>query len=180
MAVRVRAKKLDAEGLWNFALSALAGRAHSTAELRRKLVRKAEVLSDVNATVSRLREYGMLDDRKFSEAFASARLANRGHGKMRVLRDLRAKQIAPGVAEKAVAETFAETNEQELVEKYLERKYRGKDLPSLLRDEKNFAGAFRRLRLAGFSSAATLSVLKRYNSRADEFDSDEEEPPIEP
>ncbi|HLH01982.1 MAG TPA: regulatory protein RecX [Bryobacteraceae bacterium] len=169
MAVRGRSNKLDAEALWNYALTVLAGRAHSTAELRRKLVRKAEVLSDVNATLARLREYGMLDDRKFSEAFASARLENQGHGKMRVLRDLRAKQVAPGVAQKAVEASFAQTDERALAEKYLERKYRGKNLAELLKEEKHFAAAFRRLRTAGFSAGTTFAVLKSHHAGADEF-----------
>jgi regulatory protein len=175
MAVRRTSKKLDAEGLWNFALKALAVRAHSTAELRRKLIGKAQLPSDVTATLARLREYGMLDDGKFSETFAAARLTNQGHGKLRVLRDLRAKHVPPAVAEKAVAASFADSDERELAEAYLTRKYRGKNLSEFLREEKNFAAAYRRLRLGGFSSQATIYVLKRYNSRADEFEAETED-----
>jgi regulatory protein len=95
---------------------------------------------------------------------------------MRVLRDLRARQVSPAVAEKAVAASFEGTDERQLAESYLERKYRGKNLREFLQEEKNFAAAFRRLRLAGFGTSATLAVLKRYNGRADEFEAPEEEP----
>lgn len=174
MAERRVSRKLDNEALWNFALNALAGRAHSTAELKRKLMRRAECPSDVTATLSRLREYGMLDDRKFSESYAAARLANQGFGKFRVLRDLRAKQVSAPIAEQAVAKTFETTDEKELAEAFLARKYRGRDLPQFLTDQKNFAAAYRRLRLAGFSSAATLTVLKNYSHRSEEWLAEED------
>ena len=35
-------RHLDAEGLWNYALRALGGRAHSSGEMREKLGRRAE------------------------------------------------------------------------------------------------------------------------------------------
>ena len=72
--------------------------------------------------------------------------------------------------------TFAETNETELIEAFLKRKYRGKQLGAFLGEEKNLAGAFRRLRYAGFSAGASIRVLKRYASRADELEEIEQEP----
>ena len=161
-------KKLSGEALWEYALRVLGGRAYSASELRQKLRRRAESPDDVNAVMSKLREYGLADDQRFSELFAAARLANAGFGQFRVLQELRSKQVAPAIAEQAVAGAFAGTDEKELAEKLLLRKYRGKDLAAFLSEEKNLASAYRRLRTAGFSSAATLSVLKRYSQRAGE------------
>ncbi|HEY7209526.1 MAG TPA: regulatory protein RecX [Bryobacteraceae bacterium] len=175
MAARRGSRKLDSQALWDFALGALAGRAHSAAELKRKLMRRAELPSDVIATLSRLREYGLLDDQKFSDSYAAARLANQGFGKFRVLRDLRARQVAANIADKAVKAAFASTDERELAANFLLRKYRGKDLSEVLQDDKNFAAAYRRLRVAGFSSGAALDVLRRYNRRANEWEPGEEE-----
>jgi regulatory protein len=62
-----------------------------------------------------------------------------------------------------------------LIEAFLKRKYRGKDLGPLLKEEKNLASAFRRLRYAGFSSSESIRVLKRYASRAEELELMEEE-----
>ena len=176
MATVRRPKKLDPEALWSYALRILGGRAHAAAELRRKLLQKAQSQSDVTAVMAKLREYGLTDDKKFSEAFASSRLANQGMGRFRVLRDFRSKQVASNVAEEAVGAVFAETDERQLAENFLVRKYRGKDLSSFLHEEKNLAAAYRRLRTAGFSSNATLSVLKRFSRRAEEFEETEEPP----
>jgi regulatory protein len=167
-------KKLAREALWDYALRVLSNRAHSSIELSRKLHRRAQSSLDVSSVMSKLREYGLVDDKKFSESFASARLANSGVGRFRILRELRAKQVSPVIAESAVSEAFAGTNEEELAESFLLRKYRGKDMAAFLAEEKNLAAAYRRLRTGGFSTAASLSVLKRYSRRAKDFDEVEE------
>ena len=102
MATRSKPKKLDANGLWNYALRALGTRAHSVSELRQKLSRRADSPQAVSETMSKLSEYALTDDRKFSEALASARLQNQGFGRFRVLNELRSKRVAPSVAEKAI------------------------------------------------------------------------------
>lgn len=163
MAAPRRPKKLSGDALWEYALRALASRSHSTAELRRKLVRRAESVADVGATVTKLLEYKLLDDRKYSANFASSRLANEGFGRFRVLRDLHAKQVPQAVAQRAVAEIFEETDEQALAEGFLLRKYRGKDLPAFLGEPKNLASAYRRLRTAGFTSSVSFSTLKKFS-----------------
>jgi len=162
---------LDQEGLWALALRALGGRAQSSGELREKLRRRAQSQKDVDAVLARLKDAGYLNDRHFAENYAAARLENQGFGKMRVLRDLRQRRVAPQLAEKVTEEAFRDSNETELIEQFLQRKHRGKDLPAFLGDEKNLASVFRRLRYAGFSAGASIRVLKRYASQADELES---------
>jgi len=162
MATRKEPAKLDINGLWDYALRILARRPHSVSELKTKLGRRASSPADLTQTLGKLREYGLTNDRKFSEAFASARLQNQGHGRFRVLRDLRARRVAPEVAEDAISKTFQDVDELELVQQYLERKYRGRDLRAMLQEEKTLATVYRRLRLAGFSSSNSLTVLRRY------------------
>jgi len=169
MAVRTKPKKLDENALWSYALRALGQRAHSSNELRQKLARRAQSPSDLNAALAKLREYGFLDDGKFSDAFAAARLQNRGFGRVRVLRELRSKRVAPSLAERAVEKAFSGTDEDELIQQFLARKYRGKNLAEFLAEEKNLAGAYRRLRTAGFSSGRVLTVLKQYTKKAEEW-----------
>ena len=159
MATR-KPKRLNSDGLWDYALRALGRRPHSEAELRQKLGRRAANPNDVAGTLARLREYGLADDRKFSELFAAARLQNEGFGRFRVLRDLRGKRVPPAIAGSAVEQVFAGTEEADLANAFLERKYRGKNLAEFLSQQKNLASAYRRLRTAGFSSAIALSVLK--------------------
>jgi len=171
-------KLLSPEELWNYSLRLLAQRPYSLAELKTKLSRRSESPSVIAETVAKLQEYGIADDEKFSEAFASSRLQNDGFGRARVLRDLRAKRVPRPVAEKAVAKTFEQTEERQLAAQFLQRKYRNKNLGELLRDQKQFASAYRKLRLAGFSSSVSLSLLKEYANGAAEWmqpEADEDE-----
>jgi regulatory protein len=170
MAGRRIPSKLDESGLWDYALRVLARRAYSSGELKQKLAARAERYSDVDATMVKLREYGFADDRKFSESFAGSRLQNQGFGRLRVLSELRSRRIAPAIAASAVEKAFAGTDELRLIQNFLERKYRGKDLAQFLQEEKNLASAYRRLRTAGFSSTGSITVLKRYSRRAGEWD----------
>jgi regulatory protein len=174
MAARRKPEKLDENGLWTYALRALGQRAHSAGELKQKLARRAESPAALRATLAKLREYGFTDDAKFAEAFAAARLENRGFGRSRVLSELRSRRIAPGIAEQAVDKAFRGTDERRLAREFLARKYRGKDLRDFLADEKNLAGAYRRLRMAGFGSSSVLSVLKQYSSKAEDWQEVEE------
>jgi regulatory protein len=165
-----KSKLLDAEALLNHALRLLGGRAYSMGELREKMRQRAERAESIDGVIAKLKEAGYLDDRKFAENYAAARLENQGFGKMRVLRDLRQRRVAPQLAEKVTEQTFQSTDEIELIEAFLKRKFRGKQLGPFLKDPKNLAAAFRRLRYAGFSSVASIRVLKRYSSQAEGLD----------
>src|SRR5258708_38650592 len=90
--------RLSAEALWDFAVKTLGARAYSTGELRRKLIQKAERAADVDEAISRLRDYGYLNDRRFAESYAGFRLENQGLGKSRVLRDVRQRNVSSGLA----------------------------------------------------------------------------------
>jgi regulatory protein len=129
----------------------------------------------VDSVLAKLREYGYLDDRVFAAAFAGARKENQGHGRERVVRDLRARQVPAAIAETAAAATYADADEVALIEAYLARKFRGKDLPEYLGEPAHMASAFRRLRYAGFSASNAIRVLKRFSERAEELDGTEEE-----
>src|ERR1700685_4544252 len=109
---------LDAAALWEYALRVLAGRAHSSGELREKLRGRAEPPADVDPTVARLKEYGYLDDRQFAESFAAARLENEGLGKGRVLADLSRRRVAPAVAQQTVGKVYENVSEGSLAEDF--------------------------------------------------------------
>ena len=170
MGARTNPKKLNGEQLWEYALRALGQRAHSESELRQKLLRRAEKTPEVESTLAKLREYGLTDDRKFSETFAAARLENQGFGSFRVLRELRAKRVAPAAAAEAIAKTYGATSESELIDAFLRRKYRNQNLQELLQEQKNVASVYRRLRNAGFSNSASIAALKRYTNATEEWD----------
>lgn len=169
---------LDAAGLWEYAVKALAGRAHSTGELREKLRRKAARATDIDPTIARLKESGYLDDRKYAENFATARLENEGLGRTRVLADLARRRVAPAVAQRTVGKVYEEVDEQALAEQFVRRKFRMAARDSLFREEKEMASAYRRLLRAGFRSSTILTVLKKFARDPDLLDGFE--PPEEP
>jgi regulatory protein len=171
-------KLFDREKLMNAALRALGMRGHSAGELRDKLRRRGSQ-EDVDAVMASLKEAGYLDDRQFAENYAATRLQNH-LGKMRVIRDLRQRRVAPNLAQQVTEEAYRDTNEAALIEEFLQRKYRGKQLGTFLADEKNLSAAFRRLRYAGFSAGASISALKRYARAAETLDALESEDPGQP
>jgi regulatory protein len=158
---------------------ALGARAHSVGELRQKLERRAQRAGDVPDVLARLKQCGYLDDKTYAEAVASWRLDSQGLGKARALSDLRKRRVAPSVAEKAVAKVYSESDEVALVESFLRRKYRNVALDKFLSEPKNLASAYRRLRVAGFSSANSLRVLKRFAREPELLDGLEDEGRVE-
>jgi regulatory protein len=167
-------KLLDQEGLMSYAAHALSARALSQGEMRDRLKRRAALQADVPEVLRRLKEAGFLNDRKLADSFAGWRRDNQGLGKARVMRDLMTRRVAPGVAKLAVDAAYAETDEIALIETFLARKYRGKNLGELLGEEKNLASAFRKLRGAGFSGGNSIRVLKRYAAEAEQLEAMEE------
>jgi regulatory protein len=168
---------LNADALWSYALKALASRAHSTGELREKLRRRAARAADVDDVLARLKQDGYLDDRRFAESFAAARLANDRQGRVRVLQDLRQRRVAPALAEKTVREVYTDVDEQKLIEEWIRRKYRLADRDNLFQEEKDLAAAYRRLLRAGFRSGEILRALKKFAKNPDLLDAFE--PPAE-
>lgn len=168
-------KTLEEPALFEYAVRSLASRGQSQGQMRDKLRRRAAHPGDIDTVLARLKELGYLDDRRFAESFASGRLQNQGLGKLRVLRELRQRRVAPALADKVVGETYLESDETVLIGAWLERKYRGKDLAQWLKEPKNLASAFRRMRLAGFSPANSIQALKTYASGAADIDALAEE-----
>lgn len=154
--------RLDTDALWEYALKLLAGRAHSAGELKRKLTLKAARAADVDATISRLKEYRYLDDRRFAENFAEARRDAGRFGRARVLRDLRERRVAPSMAEHTVEKVYRDVNEEEWIEAFLRRKYRLTPRDNLLQDDKDLASAYRQLLRAGFRPGDVIRTLKRF------------------
>ena len=155
-------RPLDAEGLWSYALKALGGRAHSTGELREKLRRRAERVSDIDEVIARLKDSGYLDDKRFAEGFASARLSNDRMGRGRVIQDLRQRRVAPAVAESTVKRVYEEVDEQALIEDWIRRKYRTAPREGLFQDEQDLGAAYRRMLRAGFRTGEILRALKKF------------------
>ncbi len=175
---RAHPKRLEMEELVAYAARTLAARAQSSSEMREKLKRRAVRETDVDLVIARLKDAGYLNDHRFAESFAHWRRDNDGFGKARVMHDLMTRRVAPALARQAAEDAFKETDETAMIEQFLARKYRGKDLGALLQADKHLASAYRKLRAAGFSVGHSIRVLKRYAAAADQLE--DMEPPDVP
>ncbi len=158
--------RLAREALESYAHKALAARPMSEGQMRTKLLAKAENPADVDPLLAKLREYGALNDQAFAAQFGALRKQNRSFGAQRVRQELRHRQIDPGLAQETVARLFAAEDERVLIDRFLARKFRGKNLAEWLADPKHFASAFRRLRTAGYSAAHSLAALQHHSKGA--------------
>lgn len=166
---------LTVEELMNYAARSLGVRAQTTAELREKLKRRASQSRDIDEVIRRLKEIGFLNDQRFAESYAGWRRENDGLGKTRVVRDLMARRVAPNLAKEAAEKIYSGADECAMIEAFLTRKYRGKNLGALLSNdnpdrEKHLASAYRKLRAAGFSVGNSIKVLKRYAAEAERLE----------
>ena len=163
-------KQLDTESLWAYALKALGARAHSMGEMREKLRRRAARETDVPVLLDRLKECGYLDDSKFAESYAAARLTGDGFGRRRVLQDLRQRRVALGLAQETVERVYQDTDDERLVEEWVRRKYRMTPREALFQTDRDLAAAYRRLVRAGFATGPIVRVLKRFAKNPDLLD----------
>ncbi len=154
---RREAAKLDGEALYQKAVRLLAARGRSEVELRRALRPKAASPADMEAALLRLRDHGYLDDRRLAAGFTLYQREIVRHGKMRALCDLRARGVSAGIAEEAVQNGYAGTNEDTLLRSFL-RARRVKP-PA---DIRQAASLCRKLLRAGFSPAACQRALKAW------------------
>jgi len=111
------------------ALRMLARRPYSVAEMRRALERKYAQRGQVSAAITRLRQLGYLDDRKFAEQYAYSLAQNRALGPHRLRRELKAKLVNYKEIEPAVERAYQETPARELLEQALGKKLRTLRLP---------------------------------------------------
>lgn len=168
-------RKLASEELFEYAVKCLGVRGYSTGDLRAKLAQRAAHSPDVDAAIGRLKDVGYLDDRRFAENFAQARVENDGFGRVRILSDLRARRVSGRIAEHAVEQALDGRNEADLIEAWI-----GRRMPSIagggaIEDDRVLASAYRRLRRAGFTSGAILAALKQRAARPESIDEPVEE-----
>lgn len=151
------AAPLDADGLYQHAVRALARRGRSEFELRRLLRPRMASPAALEAALARLRDHGYLDDGRFAAARAAWEMEVQRHGRARALRDLRARGVAPEVAARAVEAGYRGSREPALLRAWIRKKRLAPP-----RDPRQAASHFRKLRLAGFSAPACLAALRSW------------------
>lgn len=98
------------------ALSLIAFRPRSEAELLRRLREKGFAPEHAEAAAARMKELGMLDDASFAESFVRDRVRLKPHGKRRLQQELRRKGVDPATAGAAIEDVLdhEETSDLEL------------------------------------------------------------------
>jgi regulatory protein len=106
------------------ALRRLARRDQSVAELRRGLLQRGHEADEVEVAIARLRRGGYLDDAGYAERFARSRMANQGHGRLRVRQDLRLRGVERRTVDAGIAGALLEVDEKEVVDGLARRYWR--------------------------------------------------------
>ena len=112
------------------AVKLLAAKPRSVAELRERLLRgKGANEAVVNTVISRLQEYGYLDDERFAFSYASFKVKQRPVGRRRLERDLKFKKVETDVANEALELVYAETSEEQLIDQAIAKRLRIRGRP---------------------------------------------------
>jgi regulatory protein len=108
----------------------LAAKARSIAELRERLLEGRGVTDNVvEEVIARLKEYGYLDDERFALSYASLKVKQRPIGRRRLQQNLKMKKVNNEVADKALDSVYAETSEEELIDRAIEKRIRLRGRP---------------------------------------------------
>lgn len=136
----------------------LARREHSVNELRRKLRGKYSEGDEIESTLRRLVDEGMVCDRRFAEAFVRSRT-----GRLQGPRKIRAELVRRGVAEADILAALDSdmTSWTDLAAEWLARQGR------LDSDYETRAKFYRRLASRGFTHDQAMDALNRVASAAD-------------
>ena len=112
------------------AVKLLTAKPRSVAELRERLLRGRGANEEVVETViSRLREYGYLNDERFAFGYASYKVKQRPVGRRRLERDLKLKKVESAVANDALEMVYAATPEEQLIDQAIAKRLRIRGKP---------------------------------------------------
>ena len=139
------------------AFSLLAVRSCSEAEMRSRLLRAGYSEGVVADALVRLKDYGYVDDARFSREKACA-LRDRGFGKSRIAHELKVRGVEPGLIGEAIGDAFGETGEEEIAYRLVVRRLPGyQRLPDPVKKRRLYGLLIRR----GFSGGLASRMIKK-------------------
>ena len=115
----------------------LAAKARSVAELRERLLERCSNKAVVETVIARLREYGYLDDERYAVSYASSKVRQSPVGRRRLEQSLAMKKVERSVADEALDQVFAETPEEELIDRAIEKRVRLRGRPKTRAEAKS-------------------------------------------
>ena len=145
-----------AENAYVTALTLLARRELSEAQVRQRLSRRGFTPDDIDDAVTRLRQDGSLDDARVAAAIARSQLSLKKRGQRRVRREIEAAGITSALADRAVAEVYAEVDGEALLAAVIDRKLGTRRLE----DDREMARLYRYLVGQGFDADRAMAALR--------------------
>ncbi|HZE62937.1 MAG TPA: regulatory protein RecX [Pyrinomonadaceae bacterium] len=137
----------------------LAAKPRSIAELRERLLERRGVTDKlVEEVIARLKEYGYLDDERFALSYASLKVKQRPIGRRRLQQDLKMKKVTNAAADEALDLVYAETSEEELIERAIEKRIRLRGHPKTRLEAKSL---FDHLLRQGFAFELVSDRVRR-------------------
>jgi len=161
---RPKRRRYSEDELYDYAVSSLARRMRTVAELKRLMRARledpeseyAETL--VELVIRRLKDQGYLNDSNYAAYYSSMRRDNQKFGRGRVITELKTRGVHAAVIEKAVDAAYDGVNEEKQAREYLRKKRMEKP-----KDQKQTARIFRQLARAGFRTRTIFSILKKWD-----------------
>jgi regulatory protein len=147
---------------YTYALTLLARRELSAAQIRSRLKSRRFPDPDIDAAIGRLRASQALDDARVARSHARTAASVKGRGRARVVREIEALGIDRATARDAVAEVFSELDEDVLLANALDRKLRGRRI----RDAAEFRRLHQFLMRQGFEPGKIVRALETRGGRA--------------
>ena len=127
------------ERTMNRAVTLLAAKPRSVAELRERLLEKGWTNSEiVDAVLEKLSEYKYLDDRQYAADLAVSKLRQRPQGRRRLKQTLSQKKLDKDIVDEAISSAFEKLPEAELIDQAIEKQIRLKGKPKTREDVKKF------------------------------------------
>lgn len=172
---------LDEPALYEYAISALARRMRTVAELKRLMRSRVEEnesgMAKIDRIIARLKEQRYLNDTAYASDYVRLRQENSSFGKRRVRQDLIQKGVHANVIAKTLDAAYENVSEDDLIRRFLTRKRIQKPT-----NDKESARVMRMLVRAGFSTGAIFKALKNWNvddealAALESIDPDENQP----
>jgi regulatory protein len=157
-----RRRTLSDVELYDYAVSSLARKMRTVAELKRLLRLRTEPNEDgvlaVEAVIAKLKEQKYLNDSRYAASYSQYRQTNEKFGRRRVVTDLKAKGVHNELIQQAVDDAYRDVNEEQLARQFLERKRLKKP-----QNQRESARIFRTLARAGFSTSTIFKLLKHWD-----------------
>lgn len=134
----------------------LGRRELSEAQVRQRLARKGHAADEIDRAVERLKAERAIDDNRVASAIARTETSLKRRGRLRVSQQMARAGIRGSAAKRAIDDTFADLDEDALIEAALAKRLKhGRSIE----DDREFARLYRFLMAQGFESDRVLHLL---------------------